>query len=269
MSQTRRLADKSVILFGGGQQAGEDVGNGRAVAISFAREGAQVAVVDRDLTAAQGTVDIIAESGGHAFAVAADVTVESEVVAAIDACKTRYGGVDIVHNNVGVGPAIGDGPIGEIDAEVFDRVMAVNLRGTMLTCRHAIPLMRQQRGGVIVNIGSVAAIINYPNAGYRVSKAAIVTLTEHIAISEAKHGIRANCILPGLMSTAMAIERKIQNGLTREEVLAERAARVPLKTSLGTAWDVANAALFLASDDARFITGVGLVVDGGQSLLAG
>jgi len=254
---------------GGGQQAGHDTGNGRAVSQVFAREGALVAVVDRDLASAQDTVDLITTDGGTAFAVAADVTNERDVVAAVEACRSRWGHIDILHNNVGIAIAAGDAPIAELDIDVYDRMMAVNLRGMVLTCRHVIPIMRARQRGVVLTISSIGAIMNYPSATYRISKSGVLALTKHVAISNASFGIRANAILPGLLATPMAIERRVRDGASREEVLGARAAQVPLRGAAGTAWDVANAALFLASDEASFITGAELVVDGGQTLLVG
>jgi NAD(P)-dependent dehydrogenase (short-subunit alcohol dehydrogenase family) len=185
-------------------------------------------------------------------------------------CRDRWGRVDVLHNNVGISIAGGDAPVADITADAFDRITAVNLRGTVLACKHAIPVMRAQGGGVITTISSLAAVINYPYVAYRTSKAALITLTEHIAITQAPHGIRANVILPGLMDTPMAIENRVgRGGATREQVVAERNAHVPLGGRMGTAWDVARAALFLASDEASFITGAALPVDGGQRLAAG
>ena len=269
MHAMRRLEGKIALVMGGGQQAGDDTGNGRAVSQVFAREGAHVAVVDRDIASAQETVDLIAAAGGTGFAVAADVTSEREVVAAVEACRSRWGRIDILHNNVGVAIAAGDAPIAELDIDVYDRMMAVNLRGMVLACRQVIPIMRAQQGGVVLTISSIGAIMNYPSATYRISKCGVLALTKHVAISNAPFGIRANAILPGLLATPMAMERRVRDGTPREAVLDARAAQVPLRGAAGTAWDVANAALFLASDEASFITGAELVVDGGQTLLVG
>ncbi len=268
--ETRRLAGKVALIFGGGQLPGQDTGNGRAVAQTFARHGALVAVVDRDLDSAQETVDLIAEAGGEGFAFRADVTREADIVGSVHACRERYGRIDILHNNVGVSQAAGDAPIAEVEADAFDRVMAINLRGMALACRHTLPVMREQGSGVVLTISSIAAIMNYPYAGYKISKAGVIAMTKHVAITHAQYGIRANTILPGLVNTPMAVEYRIgQDGMTREEVLASRRAQIPLGNIVGTAWDVANAALFLASDEARFITGAELVVDGGQTLRVG
>ncbi len=140
----------------------------------------------------------------------------------------------------------------------------------VLTCKHAIPVMRRQGGGAIVNISSVAAVAAYPYVAYKTTKAAVIALTQQVAIQHARDGIRANVILPGLMNTPMAIEPRVKaTGKSRAEVVAERDSRVPLGRKMGTGWDVAQAALFLASDDARFITGAVLPVDGGSSLQVG
>lgn len=266
----KRVTSKVAIVVGGGQTPGEDVGNGRATALLLAREGATVLVADRDLDSAQATVDLIVEEGGEAFALRVDVTSEDEIVAMVRACTDRWGRIDILHNNVGVSLPAGDAPLTEITAEGLDRVLAINLQGMVLTCKHVIPVMRENGGGVVTNISSNAVLMDYPYVGYQTSKAGVIALTKHVAIREAEHGIRANAILPGLMNTPMAVEYRIrEGGGTREEVIAQRNARVPLSGPGGTAWDVAHAALFLASDEAGFITGAELVVDGGSSLATG
>jgi NAD(P)-dependent dehydrogenase (short-subunit alcohol dehydrogenase family) len=267
---TGRVAGKVAVVVGAGQTPGQTVGNGRATALLLAREGARVLAVDRDLASAEETAAQITAEGGEAVAVRADVTVEDDLVAAIAAARERWGRVDVLHNNVGISLAGGDAPVEEIDADAFDRITAVNLRGMVLACKHAIPVMREQGGGVIITISSIAAVINYPYVAYRTSKAGVIALTEQVAITNARYGIRANAILPGLMDTPMAVENRVgRGGATREEVVAQRNARVPLGARMGTAWDVAHAALFLASDEAAFITGVALAVDGGQRLAAG
>ena len=266
-----RLRGKVAIVVGAGQTPGETIGNGRATAVLFAREGARVLAVDRELDSAQETVELIAKDGGVAAAAfAADVTDERAVEAAIAECVSRFERVDVLHNNVGVSLAGGDAPLVEITTEAFDRIVAINLRGMVLTAKHAIPVMRRQGGGAIVNISSVAALSAYPYVAYKTTKAAVIALTQQIAIQHAKDGIRANVILPGLMNTPMAIEPRVKaTGKSRAEVVAERDSRVPLGRRMGTGWDVAHAALFLASEDARFITGAVLPVDGGSSLMVG
>ena len=266
----QRMADKIAIVVGAGQAEGHTVGNGRATALLLAREGAKVLTADRNLASAEQTVKQIEADGGEALAVRVDVTSETDIAAMTSACLERWGRIDILHNNVGVSILDGDAPITEITAEGFSRVMAINLQGMVLACKHVIPVMREQGGGVITNISSNAVLIDYPYVTYQTSKAGVVMLTRHIAITNAAYGIRANVILPGLMNTPMAVEYRVgKDGATREQVLAQRQARIPLRDRTGTAWDVAHAALFLASDEAGFITGASLVVDGGQSLAAG
>ncbi len=261
-----RVKGKVALLFGGGQTAGETIGNGRATAILLAREGAAVTVVDRDLASAQETVAMIEGEGGSARAIAADVVSEEDVASAVRACLDRHGRIDILHNNVGASLALGDAPATELEAAAFDRLYQVNLRGMWLACKHALPAMRARGGGSIVNISSMAAWENYPYVGYKTTKAGVIALTENLAASNAQHGIRANVILPGLMNTPMAIEARVTAGTPREQVIAERNARVPLGRKMGSAWDVAYAALFLHSDEAGFITGVALPVDGGRNV---
>lgn len=265
-----RLENKVAVVVGGGQTPGETMGNGRATAILFAREGAKVLVVDRDLASAEETVALIKQEGGEAAAAQADVVDEAQVKAAIDSCRARWGRIDILHNNVGISVAGGDARVEEITTEAFDRIVAVNLRGMVYACKHTIPLMRAQGSGVIINISSMAAWSAYPWVGYKTTKAAVIALTEQLAIQNAAHGIRANVILPGLMDTPMAVDTRARTfGRPREEVAAERDAQVPLRKKMGTAWDVAYAALFLASDEAQFITGVALPVDGGANVRRG
>ena len=187
--------------------------------------------------------------------------------AMIAEAKQRWGRIDILHYNVGVSIAGGDAIPTEITEAAFDNVFAINLRGAVMACKHAIPVMREQKSGVILMISSLAALENYPYVAYKASKAAMIAFTKQVAIQNAEYGIRANVILPGLMDTPMAVDtRARKTGKSRAEVAAMRDARVPLRRRMGTAWDVANAALFLASDEANFITGVDLLVDGGGAL---
>ncbi|HEX7785610.1 MAG TPA: SDR family NAD(P)-dependent oxidoreductase [Methylomirabilota bacterium] len=261
----KRVEGKAAIVVGGGQTPGETVGNGRATAIVLGREGARVCIVDRDLVSAQETADMIRREGGEAWAHAADVTREADVAALMTAALERFGRIDILHNNVGASLALGDAPATDLTEEAFDRSLAVNLKATWLTCKHALPALREA-GGSIVNIASMAALNAYPLVGYKTTKAAVVALTENLAAHNAKYGVRANSILPGLMNTPMAIESRVAAGTPREEVIASRDRRVPLGRRMGTGWDVAHAALFLHSDEASFITGIALIVDGGESV---
>lgn len=169
-----------------------------------------------------------------------------------------------MHNNVGVSISGGDAPLLDLTEDTFDHVNAINLRGTIMACKQVIPIMRAQRSGAIINISSIAAWVDYPLVAYKTTKAAMIAFTQQLALQNAAYGIRANVILPGLMNTPMAMETRVHaTGKPRETIAAERDAKVPLRGKMGTAWDVANAALFLASDEANFITGVALPVDGG------
>jgi len=264
-----RLKDKVAVIVGAGQTPGETIGNGRATALLFGREGAKVWAIDRDLASAEETVAMIEKEGGTAAAAAADITDEAAIKAAIDGCVGKWGRIDILHNNVGLSLAGGDAVIEDIAADAFDRVTAINLRGMVITCKHVLPVMKKQQSGVIVSISSLAVLDSYPYVAYKTSKAGVVAMTEQIAYMHAGDGIRANVILPGLMNTPMAIESRVAAGTQREEVIAQRDAKVPLGRRMGTAWDVAHAALFLASDEAGFITGVSLPVDGGSHVKVG
>jgi NAD(P)-dependent dehydrogenase (short-subunit alcohol dehydrogenase family) len=261
-----RVKGKSAIVVGGGQTPGETIGNGRATAILLAREGAQVFVVDRDLASAEETCSLIRDGGGVASAASADVADEEQVRSAMAACVQRYGRIDILHNNVGASLALGDAAATDLTVEAFDRIVAVNLRGMWLACKHVLPIMREHGSGSIVNISSMAVRSAYPYVGYKTTKAGVISLTENIAAANARYGIRANAILPGLMNTPMAIEPRVAAGTPREQVIADRDSRVPLGRKMGTGWDVAYAALFLHSDEAGFITGISLPVDGGSSV---
>jgi NAD(P)-dependent dehydrogenase (short-subunit alcohol dehydrogenase family) len=259
-----RLAEKVAIIVGAGQSPGEGMGNGRATALRFAREGARVLAVDRNLASAGETAAMIAAEGGVCLAFEADVTKEATLAAAVAFAVERWQRVDILHNNVGVSIEGGDAPLEGMTEDIFDRMSAINLRGTIMACKHVVPIMREQRSGVILNISSIAAHIEYPLVAYKATKAAMIAFTQQLAIQNAAFGVRANVILPGLMNTPMAVDTRARTwGKSRADVVAERDAKVPLRQRMGTAWDVANAALFLASDEAQFITGVALPVDGG------
>jgi NAD(P)-dependent dehydrogenase (short-subunit alcohol dehydrogenase family) len=263
-----RLADKVAVVVGAGQTPGDTIGNGRATALLFAREGARVLAVDRRLDSAEETAAMIAAEGGEAVAHEADATREPECSALITACVERFGRLDVLHNNVGIGG--GDAGPAHLDEEAWDLILQVNLKSVVLPCKHALPVMRAQQSGSIVNVSSIAAVCSTPIVAYKTSKAGINAYTQSLAVGNAKHGIRANVIMPGLMNTPMAIEGLAEaTGVPREELIRRRDAQVPLGGRMGTAWDVAHAALFLASDEARFITGVALPVDGGQSARIG
>ncbi len=262
-----RLENKIAIVVGGGQTPGATIGNGRATALRFAQEGASVLVVDKRMDSAEETVAKIEAEGGRASAFAADVTIEEQCEALVSACVERYERIDVLHNNVGIGT--GDGGPTKMRVEVWDKIFDTNLKSIMMICKHALPILRGQGSGAITNISSIAAVCSVGIVAYKTSKAALNAFTQSLATGNARYGIRANVIMPGLMNTPMAIEGNVAAGHDREELIARRNASVPLGGQMGTAWDVANAALFLASDEAKFITGVCLAVDGGQSAKIG
>lgn len=265
-----RLENKAAVVVGAGQTPGSTIGNGRAMAILFARHGARVLCVDRHLDRAEETAAMIAGEGGQGYAFQADITDAVQASGIVAEAEARLGGLDILVNNVGIGGAGGDGPAHHATEDAFDRIVDVNLKGMWLTIKAAVPAMRKTGAGSIINISSLAALAGGNMVAYEVSKAAVNRLTLSVAIANARHGLRCNAILPGLMDTPMAIEGvSAASGRTAEETRASRAARVPLLGRMGTAWDTAYAALFLASDEARFITGVLLPVDGGMSARVG
>jgi NAD(P)-dependent dehydrogenase (short-subunit alcohol dehydrogenase family) len=259
-----RLEGRAGIVVGAGQTPGETVGTGRAAALVFAREGAKVLLADRDLGAAEETARLIGDAGGIAECVRADWTVADDCGAMADACVQAWGRIDFLQNNVGIGA--GDSDPLRLSEESFDRIINVNLKGCLLSCQAAVPLMREHGGGSIVNISSIAAVASAVRlTAYKISKAGINALTQSLALDNAAHGIRVNTIMPGLLDTPMAVDaRSAHTGVAREEVVARRGAMVPLRGRMGTGWDVANASLFLHSDEAQFITGAVIPVDGGQ-----
>jgi NAD(P)-dependent dehydrogenase (short-subunit alcohol dehydrogenase family) len=264
-----RLEGKVGIVVGAGQTPGDTIGNGRAAAVLFAREGAKVLLVDCDFKRAEQTAAAIGEEGGESLCFAGDWTRPADCKAYVQACVTAWGRVDFLHNNVGTGT--GDGPPAEVAEDAFDRIMQVNLKGCLFSCQAALPVMRSQGSGTIVNISSLAAVAYAPGlTAYKLSKIGMNMLGQQLALSNAKYGIRVNTLMPGLMDTPMAIEgHATARSISKAELRAERDKRVPLKAKMGTAWDVAYAALFLHSDESAFITGVVLPVDGGQSARIG
>lgn len=266
---TGRLSGKVAIVVGAGQMPGETIGNGRAIALTFAREGAEVMCVDRIAERAEETAATIAAGGGSAFAHAADVTRLEDIDGIAATAIARWGRIDILVNNVGIGAA-GDGPAHKCTDEAFERVFAVNFTGARRMIRAVLPAMRAAENGNIVNISSLASIAGANMIAYEISKAALNRLTTATAQGNASKGVRCNAILPGLMDTPMAISGTAErDGKSLDEQRAIRAAMVPLKGGMGSAWDTANAALFLASDEAKFVTGVLLPVDGGASVRVG
>lgn len=263
----RRVEGKVAVVVGAGQTPGETVGNGRAIAQLLAREGATVLCVDRHGERAEETAGIITEGEKGATSwLAADITVAADCARIIAEARSRHGRLDILINNVGIGGG-GDAPAHRLEEKAFDRIMSVNLKGMWLTIKAAIPVMREQGGGAIVNISSLAALSGATQMAYEVSKAAVNRLTTSVAQSNARYGVRANAIMMGFMDTPMAVTGIAQaTGRSTADVRAERDARVPLRGKMGTAWDTAYAALYLASDEAGFVTGEILRVDGGMGL---
>jgi NAD(P)-dependent dehydrogenase (short-subunit alcohol dehydrogenase family) len=259
-----RLQGKVGVVVGAGQSPGESVGTGRAAAILFAREGAKVLLADRHLDSARETAKMISDEGGVAECVAADWTKAADCEAVAAACVDAWGRIDFLQNNVGIGTDDAD-PLKLTEAG-FDHIIAVNLKGCLLSCQAVIPVMRAQGSGSIVNISSVAALAAaVPLTAYKISKAGINALSHSLASDNAAHGIRVNTIMPGLLDTPMAIDAwAAKLHLPRDQIRAQRDAMVPLRAKMGTGWDVAYASLFLHSDQAGFITGIVLPVDGGQ-----
>lgn len=263
-----RLKNKTAIVVGAGQQPGETMGNGRAVALRFAQEGARVLCVDISKERAQETVDLIGNEGGQAEASEVDVTDEDSCRNVVEAARKRFGRIDILHNNVG--RSEGDRNTVDMDSAMWDELMALNLKSMFLMSKHVLPVMQDQQSGVIINVSSTSSMAARQTVTYKTSKGAVNTFTQHLAFENARFGIRANAILPGLMDTPMAIERRArEQQVDRDVVRDSRNKLVPLQNQMGTAWDVANAALFLASDEARYITGVLLPVDGGLLVKVG
>ena len=252
----RRLDGKVAVVTGGGSRAA-GIGTGRAAAILFARHGARVLVVDRDEAAANNTVDMIAAEGGEAVAVAADLTVEEDCTAMAAAAVGRWGRIDVLDNNVGIE---GPGTILDATSEDWDRVMAVNVRTIVQASRAVVPVMATGGGGSIVNLSSISALRPRGLTPYTAAKGAVIALTRAMAIDHAAAGIRVNCIAPGPLYTPMVYAAGMA-----DEVRERRRAASPLGVE-GTGWDVGYAALFLVSDEARYITGTVLPVDGGVSI---
>lgn len=263
-----RVAGKVVLVTGAGS-IGPGWGNGKAAAVLYSREGAKVFAVDNRLEAAEETQTIIEDSGGVCVAERADVTDEGDVAAMVAACIETFGRIDILHNNVG-----GSGPgaaIMDTELDDWNGVLARNLTSAFMTIKAVIPHMERQGGGAIVNISSIAGLshLGVPSTSYSAAKGGLNQLTQNIAVEYAAKNIRANCVAPGLMKTPFILREKdgvpnhIRKGYaTPEAYHAARAAVIPMRR-MGDAWDVARAALFLASDDAAYITGQCLVVDGG------
>jgi NAD(P)-dependent dehydrogenase (short-subunit alcohol dehydrogenase family) len=258
MNEEWGLAGKVAIVTGGGA-VGDGIGNGRAACILLARAGAHVLVVDRDLALAERTVAMITAEDGSAAAVSYDVTVSADCEAMVADAVSRWGRLDCLDNNVGIGSKA---TVVEESEETWARVMQVNVDSMFLTCKHAIPAMiRTAGGGAIVNLSSISAVRPRGLTAYTVSKSAVIGLTKAIAVDHGADGVRANCVAPGPVYTPMVYAR----GMTEEARDTRRRASV-LKRE-GTGWDIGGAVRFLLSDQARYITGQTLLVDGGASLV--
>ena len=256
MPSKPRLEGKIAIVTGAGSRA-EGIGNGRATAILFAREGAKVLLVDFKRELAEATLEMIKKEGGEAEVFAADVSKSDDCRNMVDRAVKRWGRLDILHNNVGIS---GPGTVVQVKEEDWDQVMAVNVKSMMLTGKFAVPAMATGGGGAIINISSISALRPRGLTPYTTSKGAVIALTRAMAIDHGSQGIRVNCVVPGPMYTPMVYAR----GMSEELRTRRREASV-LKIE-GTGWDIGYAALFLASDEARFITGAVLVVDGGTTI---
>ena len=258
---SERLKNKIAIVVGAGSVA-QGWGNGKACAVLYAREGAKVLAVDVNLEAAIETKRIIDGDGGECATFKTDVTDSDNVKEMVNKCIESYGRIDILHNNVGI-PEVGG--LEQTTEENWDKFLAINTKGMFLTCKSCIPQMVKQGCGAIINISSVASMryLGYPSISYNASKGAVNQLTQTIAVQYADKGIRANCVLPGFIHTPL-VDKFLVSGDKKDaqEIIQRRHDAVPMKR-MGDAWDVAYASLFLASDEAKYVTGANLVVDGG------
>jgi NAD(P)-dependent dehydrogenase (short-subunit alcohol dehydrogenase family) len=253
----RRLQDKIAVVFGAGS-VGPGWGNGKATATLFAREGAHLVCVDFNPDAASETVDIIRGEGGSASAAICDVTNSDQIKKVVEDVVAKHGKIDVLHNNVG--HATMGGPI-ELTEPEWHNTIDLNITGCFLTCKHVLPHMLERRSGAIVNVSSIAAI------AYYAAKAAVNNFTMGVALQYARDGIRANAVMPGLMNTPLIHQQISRQYTNAEDMVRSRDAACPMGR-MGTAWDVAHAALFLASDEAAYITGISLPVDGGLTCRA-
>ncbi|ASR36545.1 3-oxoacyl-ACP reductase [Prauserella marina] len=261
-----RLAGKVALVFGAGS-SGAAMSNGRATALTFAREGARVAAIDIDRDEAALTVARIEAEGGTGIAVRADVTVEEQVRSAVATVARKLGTPSVLHNNVGVA-RVGD--VVDLDLADWRDSLSVNVTGMFLTCKHVLPHMIAAGAGAIVNVSSIAAIrdTGYGYPGYSAAKAAVNQFTVAVALRHAADGVRANVVAPGLIDTPLVTGQVVAGASDRPSALAARDASSPTG-KVGTPWDVASAALFLASDESAYINGVCLPVDGGLSMRCG
>ncbi len=259
---TKRLQDRIAIVVGAGS-IGPGLGNGKAAAILYAREGAKVFAVDINADAVEETRQLIADEGNTCISHTADATDAKSVQGMVEACMTAFGRIDILHNNLGI-TEIG-GPVDLPEAR-WDRLMDVNVKSMFLACKYVLPIMEAQGAGVVTNISSISAerYAGFPSVVYNTAKGAVKQFTQNVAMEYARKGIRANCVQPGLVDTPLVHTFKDAYPGDWDEVVRHRHAMAPMGR-MGTGWDIAKAAVFLASDDAAYITGVSLPVDGGLS----
>jgi NAD(P)-dependent dehydrogenase (short-subunit alcohol dehydrogenase family) len=262
-----RLHNKVAIVTGAGQRVGEGVGNGRATAIQFAREGAKLVLANRSLESLEETQRQIEREGFSAICVKADISIEDDCTTLMQRAEQEFGRIDILHNSVGVGGIEGDTT--NVDVATWDSMMEINLRGAVLLSKHVLPIMRRQKAGCITHVGTTGAYMSLPLIAYRASKAALNEFTRWLAFENAPHNIRANVLMLGYIDTPMAIEGYHEaTGTPRDELRAQRDALVPLGR-MGSPWETAKVAAFLASDEASYITGAVLPMDGGLLTRAG
>ncbi|MCP4225500.1 MAG: SDR family oxidoreductase [Actinomycetia bacterium] len=252
----RDLSDRVAIITGGGA-AGDGIGNGRAAALLLAEAGASILVVDRDLGLAKRTVAMITAEGGKAAALGADVTSADDCASMVGAAIDGWGRLDILVNNVGIGS---QGTVESETLERWERVMEVNVTSMMLASKFAVPVMRDRGGGAIINISSISALRPRGLTAYSTSKGAVIALTKAMAVDHGREGIRVNCVAPGPVRTPMV------GGDDMAPEVAETRRLASLLGIEGSGWDIGAAVRFLASDEARYITGQVLVVDGGVTV---
>ena len=256
-----RLEGKVAVITGAGQTQGETIGNGRAAAVLFAREGAKLVLANRSMVSLEGTRELLRKEGFDAECVTADISDEGNCSALVNTAVSKFGRIDILHNNVGIGSL--DGDTVKIERSVWDKVFSVNLDGAMLISKHVLPIMRAQKSGSITHVSSVAAIASHPLIAYKTSKAALNEFVRWLAFENAPHNIRCNILMLGMIDTPMAIEAFHQaTGTPRDSLRKQRDAQVPMGR-MGTAWETAQVAVFLASSEASYLTGAVIPVDGG------
>ena len=256
-----RLEGKVALVTGAGQTQGESIGNGRAAAVLFAREGASLLLANRSTASLEQTRELLRKEGFDAECMVADISNEDDCAALVKSAVSKFGRVDILHNNVGIGGR--DGDTINIEKSTWDNIFNVNLDGAMLISKHVLPIMRSQKSGSITHVSSVAAIASYPLIAYKVSKAALHEFVRWLAFENAPYNVRCNVLMLGLIDTPMAIEGYHKaTGTPRETLRKQRDAQVPMGR-MGTAWETAKVAVFLASDEASYLTGAVIPVDGG------